>query len=358
MRPIPALLTACLLLASLSADAADSVYVSDSSGNRILVFRQDRETGELTPAGDIATEGSPGALCVDPERKYLFAALRSAMTVASFRIDPATGQIVHLSTAVAKEDPAYVATDRTGRWLLSAYYRAGQIAVHRIGDDGTISAEGNWTETADKAHAIVVDRTNRFLFVPHTAPEKIFQFRFDARNGQVTPNDPAVVETESGTGPRHIWFHPTKDVAFVSEEQGSSLGAYRFDRDAGTLSPLEGQSRQSTLPDDYSGRNSCSDLEVTPDGRFVYVGNRGHDSLAGFAFDDDGRIRSLGTFATEKTPRSLNIDPAGRFVYVAGQGSGQLAACRIDEASGALNRFATYDAGIAPWWVLVVHTQN
>ncbi|QDU37052.1 6-phosphogluconolactonase [Maioricimonas rarisocia] len=358
MRLILTLIAVGLVLGVLPARAADCVYVSDAKGSRILVFRQDSESGELTPAGEVATAGTPGSLCVDPERKYLFAALRSAKTIASYRIDPQSGELEHLSTTAAKEDPAYVATDRTGRWLLSAYYRAGQIAVHRLDDGGTISPEGMWTETADKAHAIVVDRSNRFLFVPHTGPEKIFQFRFDAQTGRVTPNDPPVVETEAGIGPRHIWFHPAKDVAFVSEEQGSSMGAYRFDPEAGTLSPLEGQHRHSTLPDGFSQRNSCSDIEVTPDGRYVYVGNRGHDSIAGFAFDDDGRISSLGTFATEQTPRSFNIDPSGRFLYAAGQGSGRLAAYRIDESSGALRRFATYKAGSTPWWVLVVHTEN
>src|SRR5262249_8938139 len=100
--------------------------------------------------------------------------------------------------------------------------------------------------------------------------------------------------------------------------------------------------------------NACAEIRVHPTGKFVYVTNRGHDSIAGFQADEKGRLRSLGQTATEKTPRSFDIDPAGRFLYAAGEDSGKLAAYAIDPKTGGLRREATYAVGRTPWWVMAV----
>jgi 6-phosphogluconolactonase len=122
--------------------------------------------------------------------------------------------------------------------------------------------------------------------------------------------------------------------------------------DDGALTPVQ---TERTLPDDFTGRNSCADLHLHPSGRFLYCSNRGHDSLARFAVSDQtGEIRLLGQTPTEKTPRSFAIDPSGRFVIAAGQASGKLAAYRVNLQTGDLDRYATIDAGQQPWWVLIL----
>jgi 6-phosphogluconolactonase len=190
------------------------------------------------------------------------------------------------------------------------------------------------------------------VFVPHTGPNAIFQFRFDEQTGTLTANDPPKVTTPENTGPRHLAFHPSLNVVYFDNEQGSSVTAFRLDKSKGTLEPFQ---TLPTLPEGFSESNSCADLEITPDGRFLYASNRGHDSLAGFAIDPEtGKMTSLGQFPTEKTPRSFNIAPDGKFVYAAGQGSGKLAAYRLDGENGKLTRFATYEVGNGPAWVQVV----
>lgn len=347
-------LVAFLLLAGSQLFAGQFVYVSESGDSSIAIFREDPDTGQLTFLERQETDGSPGALAVGPQRRFLFAALHSTKTLASFRIDSLTGRLTPVSATAPHEDPTYVYVDRTGEWLLSAYYGAGQVAVHRIEEDGRLEQEGQWYKTAEKAHCIRMDHMNWYVYVPHTGPERIYQFAFNHQSGQLTPLDPPFIETPEGYGPRHIWFHPRLYRAWVDNEQGSSVTTYDLDIDEGILKPGD---TVSTLPDDFTGNNSNADLEVTPDGRLLYVSNRGHDSIAGFAIDDEGTLTPLGTFPTEKTPRSFNIDPAGRHLYAAGQASHRLAAYHILD-SGQLLHFETHDTGKSPAWVLVVDTDR
>ena len=333
------------------AEAGSYVYVSVAGDRKISIFEMAPETGALRSRGAIVTAGEPGCLTMGPSRRFLFASIRSTGDLASFRIDPATGALAPISTIVADADPAYVATDRTGRFLLSAYYRAGKVAVHPIGADGSLDAkQGRWLVTDKNAHAILTDRSNRYAFVPHTGPNRIFQFRFDVKTGTLTPNRVPMLKTGDWTGPRHIAFHRTKPFAYVDNEQGSGVTMLAINPSSGTLRPVM---TLSTLPGDFTGSNSCARLEIDPSGRFLYAANRGHDSIAGFAVDaNDGRLTSIGQTSTERTPRSFTIGPNGRFLYAAGESSGKLASYRIEPSTGRLARLATHDLGSRPWWVL------
>ena len=216
------------------------VYISVAAEKRIAVFLLDSATGKLTHRSDCqVADGEPGALTVDPEKRFLLAAIRSTGKLASFRLDAATGKLTHINTVTVGPDPAHISTDRTGRYLLTAYYVAGEVTVHAIGKDGALSEKPLQSiPTADKAHAIVPDPSNRFVFVPHTGPNAIFQFTFDARAGKLSANDPAKLTTPQGTGPRHLVFHPSKPIAYVANEQGGSVTAYALDPKAGTTVKL------------------------------------------------------------------------------------------------------------------------
>ncbi|MDP6467694.1 MAG: lactonase family protein [Pirellulaceae bacterium] len=352
-RLLVALAMVAYSLRSFAAYAETVVYVSIAAENRIAVYAMDDSNGNLRHVSDMGLNAEPGPLATDPAGKFLFASVRSAGDLASFRRSPSTGELTPVSRVAAGADPAYVATDHTGRFLLSAYYRAGKVAVHRIGDDGSLADQPlQDIDTDDKAHAIVLDRTNRFVMVPHTGPNAIFQFQFNAKTGRLTPNTvPRIVRPEN-TGPRHLGFHPTLDTAYVSDEQGNSITAYEFDANQGRLTALQ---TLSTLPAGFARTNSTAHMEIHPSGKWVYVANRGHDSLAGFRIDQKtGRVDPVGQTPTEQTPRSFSIEPSGQFLFAAGQGSGKLAAFRINSASGVLTRIATYDVGERPWWVLAV----
>ena len=337
---------------TLTASAETAIYVSVAGENKIVLFHQNAQTGALKRVEAIPVPSESGGLTVSRDRKYLYASLRPAGKLASYAIASQQGHLKWLQTIDAAADPAFLSTDQTGKYLLTAYYVAGKVAVHPIRSDGTLDEEKSlWIDTADKAHAILADPQNQFVFVPHTGPNRIFQFHWNSDTGQLLASQPASLFTGPNTGPRQLAYHPQLDIVYFDNEQGSSVSAYHLDRRHGTLKWMQ---TLSTIPDTWSESNSCARMEIHPSGKFLYASNRGHDSIAGFAIKEDGSLTALGQFPTEKTPRGFTIDPAGRFLYAAGEGSGKLASYRIDQQTGELIRMRNYHAGARAWWVLAV----
>ncbi|MCY2967039.1 MAG: beta-propeller fold lactonase family protein [Planctomycetota bacterium] len=272
-------LTLAGMINHATADDATTVYVTFSGEKRIARYSQDRKSGRLTPIASVAIPGHAGGLTTSPDRKYLFAALREEGRLASFLIE-STG-LKLLSDIPAGADPAYIATDRSGKFLLTAYYVANKVTVHAIDDAGRLNAEPVQSiPTAPNAHGILTDPTNRYVFVPHTSADSIFQFRFDPGTGRLESNEPAVLQRSPQTGPRHLAFHPKLPVVYIDNEQQSSVTWYRLDEKRGTLTA---NGTLSTLPAGFDAVNSNADVEIHPSGRFLYFSNRGHDSIAMFS---------------------------------------------------------------------------
>ncbi len=163
------------------------------------------------------------------------------------------------------------------------------------------------------------------------------------QTGRLTPNSPFRVEPAERLGPRHYCFHPTQDLVYFSNEQGCSVTGYRLDRATGTLSAVQ---TVTTLPDGYTARNTCSQIHLTSSGQFLYVANRGHNSIAGFAVDAaTGRLSAIGHVPTEPVPSAFSLDPSGHFVFAAGSASGRLASYRVNGETGALTPLTTYAVG-------------
>jgi len=329
------------------------LYVAVGGTNQLLRFALNSTTGELSQLETVALTSAPGPLAVDPTERTLYVGLRSTKEVVSYRIDRATGALTAFgSTVTLAADPCYLATDKSGRWLLTASYSGGQASVYPLRDDGTIGAQDACTvQTEPCAHCIETDPTNRFAFLPHVAQSNvIYQYRFDAATGQLRPNSPARIAHQPNVGPRHYVYHPTLHVVYFSNEQEGSVTAYHLDPEQGTLVSFQ---TLSTLPTDFIGENSCAQIHIHPQGHLLYVSNRGHDSIAGYAIDQEtGLLTALGQTLTEPTPRAFNVDPTGNFLYVTGQGSGQMTAYRVDQQSGALAPLARYAIGERPMWVL------
>src|SRR5262245_16139451 len=350
------MLTALLLMLVVGVIRAETfAYVSLAKDKQIAVYQVEGTTGVLKHVADTACEGEPAALVANPARTTLVASLRPEGKLMAFRIDPRAGTLTHLNTIDAGIDPAHLSTDRAGRFLLAAYYVAAKVTVHAIEEGGNLRPQAvQSVPTVDKAHAILLDRDNRFAFVPHTGPNAIFQFSFDAKTGKLMPGNPARLTTPENTGPRHIVFHPSLDVAYVSNEQGGSVTAYRFDKTGGSLSA---QQTVSTLPSGFSERNACAEIKIHSTGKFLYVSNRGHDSIARFQIDGaTGKLTSQGQTATEKTPRSFDLDPSGDRLYVCGEATNRIAAYQIDQTTGGLTPLANVSVGKKQWWICIVES--
>ncbi|MCH9016368.1 MAG: lactonase family protein [Chloroflexi bacterium] len=336
------------------------MYISIQEEDRIAIFSMTSKTGKLKHQGDAELKGRPAPMAIDPDRKYLFAGRRKAddYGMTSFSIDRKNGGLTPIGSIPLQGDPVHISTDKTGKFLLSAYYYQKTAAVHSIGEDGALADPPVvWRETDIGAHFIQVDPANRYAFVPHIAEgamsgaNAIFQFRFNAETGSLTPISPTRTNPREPDGPRHICFHPKKNIVYSSNEQGNSVTVYDFDADKGTLHPIQ---TVSTLPSGYDGKNSCSQIQITPDGKFLYAPNRGHDSIAGFRVNpNNSHLSAIAQTPTEAVPRAFSIDLQGTFLYVAGLETGKLASYRIDQDSGELEAGEVYDVGKGPMWVLI-----
>jgi 6-phosphogluconolactonase len=340
------------------------VYVAAQDDNKISIFQMDEGTGQLTAAGETAVSGGPSLLAISPNRQVLYAGHREEPELSSYSIDQSSGGLTQNGSVIPGGQPAFLAADRTGRYLLSSYYQGGHAGVFPLGEDGSLGeAPTAWVDTAIGAHSMLTDRTNRFAYVPHIArisdnvleppqnnpgPNVIYQFKFDESNGQLTANDPPTVPQNGDLGPRHYCFHPSVDVVYFSNEQGCSVSAYEIDAE-GRLSPMQ---TISSLPEGVTLRNTCSQIQFSPSGDFLYVPNRGHNSIASFSVDGTGRLTPVGHAATEAVPSAFSLDPAGKFVFAAGSSTGMLASYAIDQGTGALTPLQTYAVGERPMWVL------
>ncbi len=342
------------------------VYVASQDDDKISVFTLDAGTGKLTPKGEVTISDGPHLLAISPNREVLYVGQRGLPGISSWRIDPSTGDISQNGSVSTDGWSASLATDRRGKYLLSAQYQAGHVSVHPLGNDGSVGApvvESLATDTG--AHAIQTDPSNKFAFVPHIArlfdnvleppknepgPNVIFQFKFDENTGRLTPNSPLKIEQGANIGPRYYCFHPTLKVVYFSDEQGCSVTGYHLDSSAGTLSAFQ---TITTLPDGHTERNTCSQIQITSSGKFLYVPNRGHNSIAGFSVDASGQLTGIGQVPTEAVPSAFSLDPEGKFVFAAGSASGRLASYRIDGDSGALTPLETYSVGARPMGVLI-----
>ncbi len=348
-------LALALILVLVKEAATDYfVYVSMQGSNFIGVYKMDPESGLLEAQAPVAVTGAPASLALSPDKKFVYAAQRNAQTFSAFAVNRSTGALTSLNTVPAGFNPVYIATDRTGKYLLAASYNGNRMAVHPLGTDGRVLATATDSRaTGEKPHGILIDATNRFLYVPVLGPGTILQFAFDEKTGKLQPLNPPEVTTEKGAGPRHMIFHGSLNIAYVANELNSSVTAYAFDPNTGTLTSLQ---TLSTLPAGFTSHNTVADIHITPDNRFLYVSNRGHESLAGYKLDPvTGQMTALGQFATTRSPRAFGIDPTGKFLFSAGFQSDSLATYRINQTSGHLEPLKTYATGKTPSWVMAVY---
>ncbi|MCY4417613.1 MAG: beta-propeller fold lactonase family protein [Chloroflexi bacterium] len=343
---------------------ATYVYVAAQDDNKLSIFSLDEASGSLTRVGEEPVTGGPSLLAISPDKQTMYAGHREVPEITSHSINQETGELTQTGSVVPPGQPAFLSTDRTGRFLLSSYYADGKAAVHPLGDDGSVGGAATCVlDTDTGAHSIQTDRSNRFAYVPHIArqndnvleppknipaPNIIYQFRFDADSGTLTANDPPTLAQDDMIGPRHLTYHPSLDVVYFSNEQGSSVSSYTIDG-SGRLTSLE---TVSTLPAGVSERNTCSQIQFSPDGKLLFGPIRGHNSIASFTVDGEGRLTPADHASTEAVPSAFSLDPSGRYVYAAGSATGQLASYGIDPGTGAMTPLGTYSVGERPMWVL------
>ena len=349
------------------------VDLPPGSGRGIHLFHVDRTSGAMTPTGIIEMGTSPSCLALNSAGTRLYSANETDRvgddkhgTVSAFGVNRSDGGLELLNTVPSGgAGPTYVSVHPGGRHLLVANYFGGSVAVLPILADGrladasdvkvdagtigpnraTHAPRGSFAVSGhDRTHAhmIQADRSGRFVLHADLGLDRIYVWRFDDKKGVLEPNDPPAVSLPPGDGPRHFHFHPDGRWLYSIQEEGSTVVLFDYDPAAGSLSPRQ---TISTLPPDFAGTNFCSEILVSADGRYVYAGNRLHDSIAVFSVGSDGRLTMVGEEWTRGSyPRSFAFDPTGRFLYCCNQRGDAVTVFRANSASGALSFTGHYAA--------------
>jgi 6-phosphogluconolactonase len=327
-------------------------YTQNAESKGIYTSVLDTSSGKLAEPVLAATVENPSFLVLHPNGKSLYAASEvkqgEKMTglVYAFAIDTATGALRALNHQSSEGGgPCHITVSSTGKHLLVANYSAGNIASLPIAEDGSLGAavsviqhEGSSVnkdrQKGPHAHAINLDPAGRFAFANDLGIDKVLAYAFDDK-GTLKAQESAHVSVPPGSGPRHFTFHPSGRYAYVNNELFSNVTAFRYDADKGKLEELH---TLSTLPADFTGTSSTAEVQCSADGRFVYVSNRGHDSIAIFSVDEKtGKLTAAGHVSTQgKTPRNFRIDPSGRYLVAANQGTGNVVVFAIDPKTGGL----------------------
>ncbi|HET7794553.1 MAG TPA: beta-propeller fold lactonase family protein [Rhizobacter sp.] len=351
-RP-PALAAALAALIALPATAATWVYVSNADSQEVSVLELDRAAGRLKAIETVPVGGTVMPLAVSPDKRYLYAALRSQpFRVVSFSIDAASGKLTKLGEAPLADSMANIDTDRSGKWLFAASYPGHKITVNSIDTKGMVGAIQQLVPTAPNAHAIHADTANQYVLATSLGGDNLSVWRFDAAKGQLSANEPALVPTAPKSGPRHFVWSASQQHLYLLNELDASLDVFAWDASRGALRPLQ---RTTVLPAGFSGKPWAADLHLSPDGRFLYASERTSSTLAWFRVDPiSGVLQPAGHVATEKTPRGFAIDATGRFLIAAGQESHAVALYPIDATSGALGEAQRLPVGKNPNWIEIV----
>jgi len=359
------------------------VYVSNAQDGNIDAYIMDTSTGALTPIGKAEAAKLVMPMTVSPSKKYLYAVIRSQPTrVLTYAIDPATGALTQKASAPLPDSMPYVSTDHTGRYLFTASYGGDKLAVSPIGENGLAEAEAiQVIATGRNAHAILPDRSNKFVYATTLGANQVLQFIFDSNTGKLTANEPAAVSPEAGHGPRHMAFSPDNKNLYVLNELSGHVTQYAVDTGKGTLTLVESISSvpgeaglvwgapqapvgaapapaAAAAPKDDKPKVWAADIQITPNGKFLYSTERTTNKIALFTVTaETGKLAYVTNFATEAQPRGIKIDPSGQYLVASGEKSDRLSVYKIDQSTGKLGEPSRYPVGNGANWVEIVDVQ-
>jgi 6-phosphogluconolactonase len=339
-------------IGSLTGDPSN-----DAASTGISVVQVDDRSGALTCIQTVSGLQSPTYLAVHPFLPVLYAGERdwpamgpqapgtgSLTTLSSDAEDGRLTLRARLPTAAA----AHLNVHPSGRYVFAAMNRRLQVAVFPVDGDGNITeacatvqheGRGPKSPNQDRAfpHSCWFDRSGNRVLCCDLGIDRVMRYDLDLGRGTLQPSASPFAQVSSGAGPRHLAFHPTGHWVYVLNELDSTISAFRYDQDSGQMIIVQ---TVSTLPAHFAGESAAAHILVHPSGKFVYASNRGHDSIAAFAVDQQRGVLSLIAHVPSDGQRPYNfaIDSSGKLMLVANQRSDTIVSFRIDEASGELAR--------------------
>jgi 6-phosphogluconolactonase len=352
MRFLPRvfLLLSFALVALAPAAPAGEMYVGTYTyflGSRgIYHFHFDPVTGAVGKGELAGKTSNPSFLAIRPGGHFLYAVNEHTKGgVSAFSIG-ADGRLALLNQVSSNgADPCHVFIDRSGRSALISNYSSGSVQVFAILKDGSLgkatSSQQFTGSSVDRdrqmephPHSIYLDASGRYAYVPDLGTDQIHGFRFDSAKGTITPDETASGRVKPGSGPRHLAFHPHGNFVYVVSEMGETVTAFTRNPANGALKAFQ---IVPALPSNFHRFSTAAEIVIHPSGKFLYVSNRGHDSVTEMSIAPNGRLTPVGFTPTGgKTPRNIAIDPTGKWLIAANQDSGTMFVFRIDQKTGKL----------------------
>jgi 6-phosphogluconolactonase len=329
----------------------------------IDVFRLDMTTLKLTAVAQVANPPAmPSFFAWAPSGKFAYSVDESDKgRVVSYTVDQTTGLLTRLNDMPAYGvGPTYIALDRTGKWALTASWAEDEpasISVLPIADDGKVGmpVDSRVFSVNGHAHFITTDPSNKFVLASINGEKYIAQYKFDATTGKLTENAPfKAVRTPMPGDPRHLDFHPNGKFLYAGNESVNTITVFSFDANTGLLTQIQDI---STLPPTFTGTNSTAQILVHKSGKFVYISNRGHNSIAIFSVDPTTGMLTLVDYQMVGAhPRNFNFDPSGTLLLVASRDDATVAVFKVDATTGKLTQAQpTTPAGLKPTYVGVLN---
>ena len=356
-RSLLPLLVAFTLCNAVQHAAADrplvfiSAFATGEEG-AIHAYGLDDKTGQLTLSHRTTDVENPFFLALSPDQRFLYSIHAKTFggkdheQVAAYQLGGRTGKLKLLNRQSARGTAAcYLDVDASGKAVLVANYSTGSVASFPVKEDGSLREATSFIQHAGSsvdprrqegphAHCIVVSPDNRFVYAADLGLDQVLGYRLDAAGAKITANRQPFVRTLPGAGPRHLTFHPSGEHVYVINELHNSVSLFDYDAETGFL--IERQTI-STLPEDFDGTSHCADLKITPDGRFLYGTNRGHDSLAAYSIAEDGELTLLAIKPSlGKGPQNLAITSNGELLLCANMPGNNVVVFRINRETGDL----------------------
>lgn len=332
-----------LLFTALVAHAQPLYIGTDANG--IFISQFDAENGTLTEPKLAAEIKQPGFLAFHPEKPLLYT-IAGDNKVASFTIGEDNALTPLDTRSSGGGGPCHLAIDPTGNTVAVANYGDGSVTTIRLDDAGKfgdvvtkfeIQGSGPNEKRQKRAHThgVYFDQAGNFLFAPDLGADKTAAFKFDSSTSTFEPTEQAELKAPPGSGPRHMAFSPDEKHAYIINELTGTVTVAEYTKETGEFKDIQ---TIDTLPGDFTEYNKTSEIEVHPNGNFVYGSNRGHESIVVYQRDPNSGLLKLVQHAPcgGKTPRHFKIDPSGKWLICAHQDSDTISVLSLDPETGKL----------------------
>lgn len=313
-------------------------------------FLFDEATGELTASGSFTGINTPSFIVVHPNQKHLYAVSETGKDshgmlgeVWAFHFEHEPFNIQPLNHQTTSGDwPCHLQLDATGNWLVVTNYGTGSAGIYPLQPDGSIGEMAEFVkhqgmgpnavrQEAPHAHSSIFTPDNRFAIIADLGTDQLVIYELDTSMGKLLLN--SSVNTRPGAGPRHLAFHPNGEWLYAANELDSTVTLYDYDAADGVL--LERQILP-TLPS-ISPENLVADIHISGNGERLYVSNRGHNSIAVFDINENGKLSLISIPSCGGNwPRNFALAPRGKFVLVANQNSNEVCVLPILEGTKSL----------------------